>query len=231
MAPDRLDVLPINGISIHSSEVLAPTVPIGILRDKVHQQINPHLSVDQQQQVLEVLLDYIHCFADNDDEMGKCTVAEHAINTESARPIHQPPYKSAWKEREVVQNQVDGMLRKGIIEHSDSPWCAPVVLVKKKDGDWRFCVDYRRLNEVTVKDAYPLPRIADSLSRLEGSRYFSIMDLQSGNHQVPLKESDRPKSAFITADGLFQFKVMPFGLTNAPGTFQRAMDLDRKSVV
>ena len=225
MNRDHMDLLPINGVSIHPSEVAEPSESVALLRERVRQQINPLISVDQRQQVLEVLLDYIHCFAENDDDLGKCNVAEHSINTGLAQPVHQPPYKSAWKEREVVQQQVDGMLRKGIIEHSDSPWCAPVVLVKKKDGDWRFCVDYRRLNDVTVKDAYPLPRIADALSRLEGSTYFSIMDLQSGYHQVPLKDADRKKSAFITADGLFQFKVMPFGLTNAPGTFQRAMDL------
>ena len=225
MVCDQRDTLPINGVSIHPSEVAEPEEPIALLRDKVRRQINPDISADQQQQIMEVLLDYIHCFATDEEEMGKCKVAEHVINTGASRPVHQPPYKSAWKEREVVQDQVNEMLRKGIIEHSDSPWCAPVVLVKKKDGGWRFCVDYRRLNEVTVKDAYPLPRIADALSRLEGSKFFSIMDLQSGYHQVPLRDSDRPKSAFVTADGLFQFKVMPFGLTNAPGTFQRAMDL------
>ena len=108
---------------------------------------------------------------------------------------------------------------------SDSPWSSPVVLVKKKTGEWRFCVDYRKLNEVTMKDVYPLPRIEEALARLEGSRYFSIMDLQSGYHQIPLHPEDRQKTAFITADGLYQFKVLPFGLTNAPSTFQRTMEV------
>jgi hypothetical protein len=100
-----------------------------------------------------------------------------------------------------------------------------VVLVRKKDGEWRFCVDYRRLNAITTKDVYPLPRIDDALSRMEGSRYFTILEMQAGYWQVEVDEQDRVKTAFITADGLFEFKVMPFGLTNAPATFQRMMDV------
>lgn len=115
------------------------------------------------------------------------------------------------------------MCRQGVIEPCSGPWAAPVVLVKKKDGSWRFCVDYRKLNAVTMRDVYPLPRIEDALSRLEGSHYFSIMDMQSGYWQIGVRPTDREKKAFITADGLYQFRVMPFGLSNAPATFQRMM--------
>ena len=109
------------------------------------------------------------------------------------------------------------------IELSDSPWSAPVVLVTKKDGRTRFCVDYRQLNLATVKDAYPLPRIDDTLD-IAGKRWFSTLDLASGNWRVSLSPEARCKTAFATHSGLFQFKVMPFGLCNAPATFERLMD-------
>jgi hypothetical protein len=116
-------------------------------------------------------------------------------------------------------------MRGNVIVPSNSAWAAPLVLARKKDGEWRFCVNYHRLNAVTKKDVYPLPTIDDALSRMEGSRYFSILDMQAGYWQVEVDEQDRAKTAFITADGLFEFHVMPFGLTNASATFQRMMDV------
>lgn len=128
------------------------------------------------------------------------------------------------KEREAIQNQVRTMLDDDVIQSSTSPWSSPVVLVKKKDGTLRFCVDYRKLNSVTKKDVYPFPRIDDSLGRLRRAKYFSSIDLRSGYWQIEVDERDREKTAFVTPDGLYEFKVLPFGLCSAPATFQRMMD-------
>ena len=123
------------------------------------------------------------------------------------------------KEEECVTEMLTG----GQIEPSDSPWSSPVVLVTKKDGGTRFCVDYRRLNDVTVKDACPLPWIDDTLDMLAGKQWFSTLDLASGYYQVSLSQEARVKTAFATHSGLFQFRVMPFGLCNVPATFERLM--------
>ena len=117
------------------------------------------------------------------------------------------------------------MEARGIIEKSHSPWASPVVLVKKPDGTWRFCGDYRKLNAVTTRDVYPLPLIESALTRLQGSTVFTSLDLESVLWQMPLREVDRPKSALTTPDGVWKFKVMPFCLASASACFQRMIDL------
>jgi hypothetical protein len=123
-----------------------------------------------------------------------------------------------------VATELEEMLAAGIVEPSTSEWAAPIVLVKKKDGTLRFCVDYRRLNSVSKVDPYPMPRIDELIDKLGGAKYLTTMDLAKGYWQVPMDGSSREKTAFITHQGLFQFTVMPFGLQGAPATFQRMMD-------
>lgn len=127
-------------------------------------------------------------------------------------------------QRGEIEKQVEDMLSRGIITPSSSPWSSPVVLVDKKDGTKRFCVDYRELNKHTIKDSFPLPRIDESIDYLAGAKYFCTLDLAAGYWQVPLDDEAKQKSAFVVPGGLFEFQVMPFGLCNAPSTFQRLME-------
>ena len=186
-------------------------------------KIGSKLTDEERRQVIELLQRYRHAFS-IDSEPGLATDVEHEIDTGDARPVHMPPYRVSPGEREIIQKQVEDMLDRGIISPSDSPWASPVVMVRKRCGALRFCVDYRRLNSVTRRNVYPLPRTDDVLERLGGARYFSSIDLTSGYWQIPVKEEDKAKTAFVTPDGLFQFNRMPFGLSNAPATFQALMD-------
>ena len=135
-----------------------------------------------------------------------------------------PAYRLPQAYHETVQQNLQDMLAAGFIEPSKSEWASPIVLVKKKDGSLRLCVDYRRLNARTTVDAYPMPRIDDLLDRLGQARFLTTLDLARGYWQVPMADEDRSKTAFTTHMGLFQFRVMPFGLSGAPATFQRMMD-------
>uniref|UniRef100_A0A6G5ABV7 Putative tick transposon n=1 Tax=Rhipicephalus microplus TaxID=6941 RepID=A0A6G5ABV7_RHIMP len=186
--------------------------------------INPTLSEANKQRLSELLLEFDTCFA-RSSKIRQTPITKHRIITyDDAHPIRQQAYHVSPTERHAIQTQVKEMLQDGVIQPSSSPWSSPVVLVKKKDGTLRFCVDYRKLNNVTKKDVYPLPRVDDSLDKLRRAKYFSSVDLKSGYWQIEVDERDREKTAFVTPDGLYEFKVLPFGLCSAPATFQRMMD-------
>ncbi|WVZ93472.1 LOW QUALITY PROTEIN: hypothetical protein U9M48_039447 [Paspalum notatum var. saurae] len=173
-----------------------------------------------------VVCEYPDVFSDDLPGLPLDRAVEFAINlVPGTAPIAKAPYRMSGKEYDELKKQLDELLEKGFIRRSVSPWGAPVLFVKKKDGALRLCVDYRQMNAVTIKNKYPLPRIDDLLDQLKGTKYFSKIDLRSGYHQMKIREKDIPKTAFVTRYGHHEFTVVSSGLTNAPAYFMKMMNL------
>jgi hypothetical protein len=182
------------------------------------------LNEAQAREVRALLLEEQDMFVGPEVGLGRTHLVKHGIDTGDARPVKMAPRRQGPYIRGAIDEEVRKMLDQGIVRPSCSPWSSPVVLARKKDGSLRFCVDYRNLNQLTRMDAYPLPCINSCIDSLSGSRWFNTLDLASGYWQVEMEESSRPKTAFVTHQGLFEFNVMSFGLTNAPATFERLME-------
>ena len=157
------------------------------------------------------------------DIPGTTTLEEHKICLTSTDPVKLRPYPLPYSMREIVNKEIQQMLQDGIIEKTDSPYASPIVMVSKTDGSYRLCVDYRKINRITIFDGEPMPSMVDIFSGLTSDNIFSKFDLSKGFWQIPIREEDRKKTAFVTQDGVYQFRKMPFGAINSTATFNRLM--------
>jgi len=182
-------------------------------------------SSEECEVVAGLLTKFQDSFSRDEWDIGLTHLVEHEIKTGDAPPIKQRPRRVPLAYAEEEKRAIEDLLKKGVIEESTSPWASPIVLVKKKNGQIRPCVDYRRLNALVKPDGFPLPRVQDCLDAVAGATLFSSFDLTSGYFQIPLKKSDRPKSAFACKFGQFQMTRLPFGLNSSSACFQRMMEI------
>ncbi|GBC38977.2 retroviral-like aspartic protease 1 [Rhizophagus irregularis DAOM 181602=DAOM 197198] len=178
----------------------------------------------QEKELKDLVKEYEDICIYGDKKISKTNIVKCNIRLKDETPINQKAYRESTENREIIKREIDKMLKEEIIQESCSPWSSPVVIVNKKTGDKRFCIDFRKINQMTITDAYPLPRIDDLLEKFRVAKWFTTIDLASGYWQIEMKEEDKEKTAFICNQGLYEFNVMPFGLKNAPAIFQRTMN-------
>ena len=185
------------------------------------QEIKLDMEEPKKGQLQEVFLSFPQVLANTP---GRTNLVQHHISVGDASPIQQKPYRVPYAQRDLVEQELDRMLQANVIRPSTSPWASPIVLVTKKDGNVRFCVDYRKLNQVAKFDAYPMPRIEELIDTIGPAGVITTLDLAKGYWQIPVDEESKDKTAFTTPFGLYEFEVMPFGLHSAPATFQRMIN-------
>jgi len=169
--------------------------------EKLIQDLPSGLTIEQRKKTVVLLTKYEDVFSKDEFDLGQTTLVEHTIDTGDRQPIRQPLRRHPMAHLEIIDQKVTDMLQHNIIEPAASPWASNVVLVRKKNDEYRFCVDYRGVNSATYQDAYQLPHIETCLNSLDGSSWFSTLDLRSGYHNIPIKETDSDKTAFITRRG------------------------------
>ena len=188
-------------------------------------QLPEDLTVEQRAAAEDFIKKRSHVFSKSEFDIGRTDVIKHQIDTGHNAPHFEQLRRHPTTQLPVIDRHVDEMLQHDVIEPAASPWCSNVVMVKKRDGTMRFCVDYRKVNQLIKKDKFPLPKIDTCLDMLNGCCFYSSCDLRQGYWQTMLQEEDRDKTAFVTRKGQWKFKVLSFGLCNAPSKFTRTMEL------
>lgn len=216
------DFMEVHSYTIENSQNIEPTNVTPIIR-------TDHLNEEEEKAIKHLCYKYKDIFFQEGENLTFSNSIKHEIKTTDDVPIYSKSYRYPYVHKEEVQRQINDLLSQGIIRPSFSPWSSPIWIVpKKRDASgknkWRLVIDYRKLNEKTIDDRYPIPNISDILDKLGKSIYFTTLDLASGFHQIEIKKEDIPKTAFSVENGHYEFLRMPFGLKNAPSTFQRVMD-------
>jgi len=209
----------INSIQINQTASLPSITEIALLPNL------DHVTNNQKKSITKFLLRFSNLFGSSlSDLQSNLPIKHHIRLTDNDQPIFIPHYRTPFNQRPLLEEHISNLLKSGVIRPSASPYGSPCLLVAKKDGSTRFVVDYRKLNSLTIRDRYPLPRLDESIESFFGAKFFTTLDLLSGYHQIEVFEDDKPKTAFTSEFGHFEYNRMPFGLTNAPATFQRLMN-------
>merc|ERR1711893_344723 len=213
--------------AVGSQEVSAPEVPSGVPEhlQKLFGESCGLLNQEQQQELAKIMIEYQDSFSKHDMDLGRTTLEVHRIPTGDAKPVRLPPRRAPMHLTGDLAEQIEQLKAADCVEDCKSNWAFPLVIVPKPDGRKRICVDYRKLNALTVPDGHALPRLDDCLDQLRGAKVYSTLDMTMGYHQVIVAEEDRDKTAFVDGRGHhLRYVTMPFGLNNAPATFQRLME-------
>ena len=204
-----------------SPSQLRRLVDTGNTSSYFHIQLEPYTTTSlpltsQTPEINNLLTKYAPLFQPS-NTLPPSRPTNHAINLlPNSTPVNTCPYRYPYSQKQEIENQVAVMLSQGHIQHSSSPFSSPVLLVKKRDGTWHFCIDYRALNAITIRDRFPIPTVDELLDELGGATWFSKLDLMQGYHQILMKEADKGKTTFRTHHGHYEFRLMSFGLCNAP---------------